>query len=40
MKRVDPGRLHWRLLAGNLVVTAAGAITVAVGVSLAAPLAF
>ena len=40
MKRIDPGRLHWRLLAGNLIVTAAGAITVAVGVSLAAPLAF
>ena len=40
MKWIDPGRLRWRLLAGNLVVTAAGAITVAVGVSLAAPLAF
>ncbi len=40
MKWIDPGRLRWRLLAGNLIVTAAGAITVAVGVSLAAPLAF
>jgi len=40
MKWIDPGRLRWRLLAGNLLVTAAGAITVAVGVSLAAPLAF
>ena len=40
MRWIDFGRLRWRLLAGNLVVTAAGAITVAVGVSLAAPLAF
>jgi signal transduction histidine kinase len=37
---LDPGRLRWRLLAGNLVVAAAGAITVAIAVSLAAPVAF
>jgi two-component system, OmpR family, sensor histidine kinase BaeS len=37
---LDPGRLRWRLLAGNLVVAAAGAITVAIAVSLAAPIAF
>ena len=40
MKWLDPGRLQWRLLAGNLVVAAAGAITVAIAVSLAAPVAF
>jgi two-component system sensor histidine kinase BaeS len=40
MRWLDPGRLHWRLLAGNLVVAAAGAITVAIAVSLAAPVAF
>jgi signal transduction histidine kinase len=40
MKRIDPGRLRWRILAGNLVVAAAGAITVAIAVSLAAPVAF
>ena len=40
MRWLDPGRLRWRLLAGNLVVAAAGAITVAIAVSLAAPLAF
>ncbi len=40
MKWLDPGRLHWRLLAGNLVVAAAGAITVAIAVGLAAPVAF
>jgi two-component system, OmpR family, sensor histidine kinase BaeS len=40
MKWLDPGRLRWRLLAGNMVVAAAGAITVAVAVSLAAPVAF
>ena len=34
------GRLRWRLLVGNLIVAGAGAITVAVGVSLAAPRAF
>ena len=34
------GRLRWRLLIGNLIVAGAGAITVAVGVSLAAPRAF
>jgi signal transduction histidine kinase len=34
------GRLRWRLLVGNLIVAAAGAITVAAGVSLAAPRAF
>ena len=31
------GRLRWRLLIGNLIVAGAGAITVAVAVSLAAP---
>ncbi len=40
MRWVDRGRLRWRLLAGNLVVAAAGAMTVALGVSLAAPRAF
>jgi len=40
MRGIDSGRLRWRLLAGNLVVTAAGAVTVAVAVSLAAPRAF
>jgi two-component system sensor histidine kinase BaeS len=40
MKRISPGRLRWRLLIGNLLVAGAGAITVAVGVSLAAPRAF
>ena len=40
MRWLDPGRLRWRLLAGNLVVAAAGAITVAIAVSLAAPVAF
>jgi signal transduction histidine kinase len=40
MRWLDPGRLRWRLLAGNLLVAAAGAITVAIAVSLAAPLAF
>jgi two-component system, OmpR family, sensor histidine kinase BaeS len=40
MRWFDPGRLRWRLLAGNLVVAAAGAITVAIAVSLAAPVAF
>jgi two-component system sensor histidine kinase BaeS len=40
MRWLDPGRLHWRLLAGNLVVAGAGAITVALAVSLAAPVAF
>ncbi len=40
VRRFDPGRLRWRLLAGNLVVAAAGAITVAIAVSLAAPVAF
>ena len=34
------GRLRWRLLLGNLLVAAAGAFTVAAGVSLAAPGAF
>jgi len=34
------GRLRWRLLVGNLIVAGAGAITVAVGVGLAAPRAF
>lgn len=34
------GRLRWRLLMGNLIVAGAGAVTVAVGVSLAAPRAF
>ena len=34
------GRLGWRLLFGNLVVAGAGAITVALGVGLAAPRAF
>ena len=33
-------RLRWRLLLGNLIVAAAGAVTVAVAVSLAAPRAF
>lgn len=33
-------RLRWRLLIGNLIVAGAGAITVAIGVSLAAPRAF
>ncbi len=37
---VDPGRLRWRLLIGNLLVAGAGAVTVMVGVSLAAPRAF
>jgi len=40
MMWLDRGRLRWRLLAGNLVVAAAGAITVAIAVSLAAPVAF
>lgn len=40
MKRISPGRLRWRLLIGNLLVAGAGAITVAGGVSLAAPRAF
>jgi two-component system, OmpR family, sensor histidine kinase BaeS len=40
MRWLDPGRLRWRLLAGNLVVAAAGAISVAIAVSLAAPVAF
>jgi two-component system sensor histidine kinase BaeS len=34
------GRLRWRLLLGNLMVAGAGATTVAVAVSLAAPRAF
>ena len=38
--RVDLGRLRWRLLIGNLLVAGAGAVTVMVGVSLAAPRAF
>ena len=33
-------RLRWRLLLGNLIVAGAGAVTVAVAVSLAAPRAF
>jgi two-component system sensor histidine kinase BaeS len=40
MTRPDFGRLRWRLLAANLVVAAAGAAAVAVGVWLAAPRAF
>jgi signal transduction histidine kinase len=40
MTRPDLGRLRWRLLAANLAVAAAGVVAVAVGVWLAAPLAF
>jgi two-component system sensor histidine kinase BaeS len=40
MSGFDLGSLRWRLLAGNLVVAAAGAAAVAVGVDLSAPSAF
>ena len=40
MTRPDLGRLRWRLLAANLAVATAGVVAVAVGVWLAAPLAF
>lgn len=40
MKRIDVRRLRWRLLIGNLIVAAAGALTVAIAVSLTAPQAF
>lgn len=40
MKRIDVRRLRWRLLTGNLIVAAAGALTVAIAVSVTAPQAF
>ncbi len=40
MSGPDLGRLHWRLLAANLVVAGAGVAAVAAGVWLAAPQAF
>ena len=40
MNRFDLGRLRWRLLLGNLLVAAAGAGAVALGVSVSAPGAF
>jgi two-component system sensor histidine kinase BaeS len=36
----DLGRLHWRLLAANLVAAGAGVVAVAAGVWIAAPQAF
>ena len=40
MTAPDFGRLHWRLLAANLAVAAAGVAAVSLGVWLAAPRAF